>query len=181
MAYSLMGLFDVTMPVLYGEGAERAFYRLQVEIVKRSDDQSILAWRALPEFDDLPPLRSLFARSPGEFSSNVQAKNQHNRTRMTFVGGDLSIELLLCPCTFISEQNLHYSKGILGILDCVTDDFLTRPAIFLKEDPKGKRGTEFRRDIEESMWFIGPNGRELMQREEYEINAFKGVYAPLHA
>jgi len=44
MAYSLMGIFDVNMPLLYGEGAERAFSRLQEQIIKTTDDQSILAW-----------------------------------------------------------------------------------------------------------------------------------------
>ncbi|KAI8715236.1 HET domain-containing protein [Fusarium sp. LHS14.1] len=42
-AYCLMGIFDVNMPLLYGEG-DKAFFRLQQEIMKTSDDQSILAW-----------------------------------------------------------------------------------------------------------------------------------------
>jgi hypothetical protein len=33
MAYCLMGMFDVNMPLLYGEG-DRAFIRLQEEILK---------------------------------------------------------------------------------------------------------------------------------------------------
>jgi hypothetical protein len=43
VAYCLMGLFSVNMPLLYGEGP-RAFMRLQEEIMKISDDQSIFAW-----------------------------------------------------------------------------------------------------------------------------------------
>jgi Heterokaryon incompatibility protein (HET) len=42
-AYSLLGLFDVHMPLMYGEGW-KAFRRLQEEIIKQSPDQSILAW-----------------------------------------------------------------------------------------------------------------------------------------
>jgi hypothetical protein len=42
-AYCLMGLFDVNMPLLYGEG-RKAFIRLQQEIVKVTNDQSILVW-----------------------------------------------------------------------------------------------------------------------------------------
>lgn len=42
MAYCLIGLFGVNMPMLYGEGA-RAFLRLQEEIMKQSDDQSLQA------------------------------------------------------------------------------------------------------------------------------------------
>jgi hypothetical protein len=44
MAYCLMGLFDITMPMLYGEGT-KAFLRLQEEIIKQSPDMSIFAWR----------------------------------------------------------------------------------------------------------------------------------------
>ncbi|KAF2499418.1 hypothetical protein BU16DRAFT_454367, partial [Lophium mytilinum] len=43
MAYCLLGLFDVNMPMLYGEG-KKAFVRLQEEILKTSDDHSIFAW-----------------------------------------------------------------------------------------------------------------------------------------
>ena len=42
-AYSLMGLLDVNMPMLYGEG-KKAFHRLQLEIIRMSNDQSIFAW-----------------------------------------------------------------------------------------------------------------------------------------
>lgn len=42
-AYSLMGLFDVNMPLIYGEG-EKAFMRLQEEIIQRSTDQTVFAW-----------------------------------------------------------------------------------------------------------------------------------------
>ncbi|PIL33366.1 hypothetical protein GSI_03984 [Ganoderma sinense ZZ0214-1] len=42
-AYSLMGIFDVNMPTIYGEGS-KAFLRLQVEILKQCPDQSIFAW-----------------------------------------------------------------------------------------------------------------------------------------
>lgn len=41
-AYSLMGLFGVNMPLLYGEGS-RAFRRLQLEILRQSHDESIFA------------------------------------------------------------------------------------------------------------------------------------------
>ncbi|KAM5356660.1 hypothetical protein ACJ41O_003306 [Fusarium nematophilum] len=42
-AYSLMGIFDVNMPLIYGEGY-KAFYRLQIEIMKFTDDESLFAW-----------------------------------------------------------------------------------------------------------------------------------------
>ncbi|KAI0372722.1 HET-domain-containing protein [Pilatotrama ljubarskyi] len=42
-AYSLMGIFGVNMPTIYGEGGN-AFVRLQEEILKQVPDQSIFAW-----------------------------------------------------------------------------------------------------------------------------------------
>jgi hypothetical protein len=43
IAYCLLDIFGVNMPLLYGEG-QRAFTRLQEEIIKRSDDESIFVW-----------------------------------------------------------------------------------------------------------------------------------------
>ncbi|KAF4339544.1 ankyrin repeat-containing protein [Fusarium beomiforme] len=43
-AYSLMGIFGINMPLLYGEG-DKAFYRLQEEIMRASDDHSLFAWK----------------------------------------------------------------------------------------------------------------------------------------
>jgi hypothetical protein len=42
-AYCLLGIFGVQMPLLYGEGSY-AFVRLQEEVLKRTDEDSILAW-----------------------------------------------------------------------------------------------------------------------------------------
>ena len=42
-AYSLMGLLDVNMPMLYGKG-KKAFHRLQLEIIRTLNDHSIFAW-----------------------------------------------------------------------------------------------------------------------------------------
>lgn len=44
-AYCLLGLFGVNMPLLYGEGKERAFRRLQEEIMKYSNNHSLFAWK----------------------------------------------------------------------------------------------------------------------------------------
>lgn len=45
IAYSLMGIFDVNMPMIYGEGS-KAFARLQEEIIRTYEDPSIFAWQA---------------------------------------------------------------------------------------------------------------------------------------
>ncbi|KAF9881118.1 hypothetical protein CkaCkLH20_01268 [Colletotrichum karsti] len=72
VAYCLLGLFDINMPLLYGEG-ERAFVRLQQEIIKQFSGQSILAWgmnRPLTvgslRSKSSPP--TIFAPSPVEFA-----------------------------------------------------------------------------------------------------------------
>ena len=66
-AYSLLGLFGVYMPMLYGEG-DRAFMRLQEEIMKISDDRSIFCWASLTA----PPstYRGLLARGTIEFAKS---------------------------------------------------------------------------------------------------------------
>ena len=56
MAYSLMEIFGVQMPTLYGEGKESAFRRLQEEIVRYSTDHSIFAWCIPPSLPPPPPL-----------------------------------------------------------------------------------------------------------------------------
>ncbi|KAI4933260.1 hypothetical protein J4E85_003665 [Alternaria conjuncta] len=66
MAYCLIGLFDVSMPMLYGEGAEKAFFRLQEEIIHNSNDLSLFAWTAA---NGSSTYRGILARSPEEFAS----------------------------------------------------------------------------------------------------------------
>ena len=74
LAYSLMGLFNVHMPLLYGEGAQNAFVRLQSEIAKLTNDQSLFAWGAWPlSIDDIGEDAlivggSLYAQHPSRFA-----------------------------------------------------------------------------------------------------------------
>ncbi|ROW05456.1 hypothetical protein VSDG_00608 [Cytospora chrysosperma] len=60
IAYCLLGIFSINMPLLYGEG-ERAFIRLQEEIIRTSDDHSVLA------FDTVLSRNSLLADHPRLF------------------------------------------------------------------------------------------------------------------
>ncbi|KAI6143093.1 heterokaryon incompatibility protein-domain-containing protein [Pisolithus tinctorius] len=60
-AYSLMGLFGVNMPMLYGEG-KKAFERLQLEIIRVSSDQSMFAWDP-----QKPRSGSVLAEDPSDF------------------------------------------------------------------------------------------------------------------
>jgi hypothetical protein len=76
LAYSLLGIFGIQMPLLYGEG-ERAFVRLQEEIMKVSDDYSLFAWRSQESSNEL------LATSPRAFinSGNIVQLRAFNRYR----------------------------------------------------------------------------------------------------
>lgn len=72
-SYCLLGIFDVTMPLLYGEG-EVAFRRLQQEILKATEDQTIFLWHSYTfdptEMGDILPTfikRGFLATSPHDF------------------------------------------------------------------------------------------------------------------
>ncbi|KAJ4992315.1 hypothetical protein SVAN01_02334 [Stagonosporopsis vannaccii] len=45
LAYCLFGIFNVHMPLLYGERLKAAFRRLQLHILETDDDTSIFAWK----------------------------------------------------------------------------------------------------------------------------------------
>lgn len=64
LAYCLLGLFEVNLALLYGEG-QKSFRRLQEEIIRTSNDQSIFAWK----HRDLRPMSTvaMLAQSPAEF------------------------------------------------------------------------------------------------------------------
>jgi hypothetical protein len=71
IAYCMLGLFDVYMPLLYGEG-EKAFYRLQLELLKTYQDDSLLAWSFNDEVEKacsatLSAMMGPFATSPSCF------------------------------------------------------------------------------------------------------------------
>lgn len=78
-AYCLLGIFDINMPLLYGE-EDKAFRRLQEEIIRSTDDLSIFAWK-LPEHDESIDQLSvqekddlicgILAKSPGDFAACI--------------------------------------------------------------------------------------------------------------
>ncbi|KAL6906939.1 HET domain protein [Trichoderma evansii] len=78
MAYSLLGIFEVNMPMIYGEGS-RAFLRLQEEIAKDKNDPSLFAWRATATAGNskIQTHHGIFASMPADFrdSGSVQLIN----------------------------------------------------------------------------------------------------------
>jgi hypothetical protein len=82
IAYCLLGLFSVNMPMLYGEGP-RAFLRLQEEIMKISDDMSIFAWTDTPAeaaTDGYPDIERV---NPARLGPNVRTADPKSVTTPT--------------------------------------------------------------------------------------------------
>lgn len=108
-AYCLLGLFNVSIPMQYGD-RERAFLRLQEEIIRRSDDPTIFAWdRYFPH----GRRSGLLAHSPASFAACqhiVQAPRLDSQLygfQMTQLG--LSINLFTIP---------YAMHTYLAILEC---------------------------------------------------------------
>ncbi|KAL6791595.1 putative ankyrin repeat-containing protein [Trichoderma sp. SZMC 28012] len=122
-AYCLMGIFGINMPLLYGEG-ERAFIRLQEEIMKISNDHSIFAWRSRDTRG------GLLATSPEAFSDsdNIIHYSPFGDSR--------------APLT-VSSRGMHSALRFIGlgrggfgmaILHCARRDKTTKPlAIYVRD------------------------------------------------
>ncbi|KAF8219215.1 hypothetical protein L208DRAFT_1227448, partial [Tricholoma matsutake] len=61
VAYYLIGIFNIPLSITYGEG-QRAFYRLQVEIMQCSHDRGLFAWNGSPSLHN-----TMFAAEPEAF------------------------------------------------------------------------------------------------------------------
>lgn len=138
-AYSLLGIFDVSMAMLYGEG-EGSFTRLQEEIIKHSDDHSIFAWdRGLEGY--FGGHSGLLATSPSQF---VKCRNVVQSSRglpstggfsLTNVG--LSIQLITLPWTM---------ETYLAILNCSIKNYTQdRLGIFLERLSSSQDAEQFAR------------------------------------
>ena len=113
-AYSLMGIFGINMPLLYGKG-DKAFIRLQEEIMKKSDDQSLFAWRCSDFSSDEG--RGLLATGPEDFADSasivgftmkawtlgydygVNFKHVETAHTATSRGIELALQFQPCECT----------------------------------------------------------------------------------
>lgn len=125
-AYCLLGLFGVNMPLLYGEGKERAFRRLQEEIMKYSDDHSLFAWKHQVAQKDGS---GLLAGSPDCFKETgayVHKPGRDNNKPFQMTNKGISIDLYLQR-----DQNdyvasidcLHGNNHYLGMyLECLSSE-----------------------------------------------------------
>jgi len=118
MAYSLLGIFDINMPLLYGEGGEKAFLRLQEEIARKSDDQSIFAWKLERRY----AVHGLFAPSPAAFAESsdiIPCPNHGPATPFTMTNRGLRIQL---PLSQHPRSDMY--AGALSCMDKRTENRL---------------------------------------------------------
>lgn len=125
VAYCLLGIFDVNMPLLYGEG-NKAFTRLQEEIIKNNSDLSIFGWTSEESClsvisqpvlkdgckfncdhgdDNRDDFYSVLATSPSEFltppSYNIMQSVEHSVTNRGIKIYCSLLEICLQGCPFI--------------------------------------------------------------------------------
>ncbi|KAK6865381.1 HET-domain-containing protein [Apiospora arundinis] len=148
IAYSLMGLFDVNMPLLYGEG-KKAFTRLQEEILKDTDDQTILAWTVPADSERSFNTVGILAETPADFASSaslIQVFPELSKpSTMTNLGLSVHLPLMTRDYSALS----HLCRGFLttetevvsAILNCgrsPTDLVIIR---LLRVKPRGLAGS----------------------------------------
>ena len=138
MAYCLLGIFNIHMPLLYGEG-KQAFIRLQEEIISNTADDSILAWGLHTEMLDslgrvpaivahqMKPKSSfepILANSPENFrdcGGLEYASLPYKSAAFTMTNLGLEIQLPLVPVrgSFRYELGGQYDGfGWVGLLSC---------------------------------------------------------------
>jgi hypothetical protein len=116
LAYCMLGIFEINMPLLYGEGIQ-SFVRLQEEIIKKNHDQTIFCWEWDPSVvpvdwgNILAPSPSLFTSATKIFRPYVNDFNDSfEATPYTLTNLGLSIKL-----PFIHTTNPYYVCAVLDV------------------------------------------------------------------
>lgn len=116
-AYCLMGLFGIYMPMLYGEG-EKAFIRLQEEIMKIEDDHSLFAWRSKDQGGILANSPDAFAESGNILRTGSFYADTSSLLTLSHKGVHLSLPfftksqgkgLAILNCTEIGKENMQFT------------------------------------------------------------------------
>ncbi|KAI1456324.1 HET-domain-containing protein [Annulohypoxylon moriforme] len=158
-AYSLIGLFNVNMPMLYGEGGTKAFLRLQEAIIKTSDDHSIFAWEGLHSSG------GLLAESPDAFRKKEMRPRRQQRSGnspFSMTNRGLSITLNLTPWTL---------DTYMALLNCECRDFSL---------PSGQVGIFLRRNTADDQYSrVAVDGKELCTLAQFEEFQQKFIAVPL--
>ena len=126
LAYCMLGLFDVNIPLLYGEGSKKAFYRLQEEIMKYSMDQSILAWEA-HAIGRRPYFLGILAHSPADFTDSADVvcfRGEGEPFEMTNKGLRVTLPVIPRPDSPYLEVALNCRRK--DDLDCPISLYLSK-------------------------------------------------------
>lgn len=127
MAYCLMGLFSVNMPLLYGEGRARSFIRLQIEILQATDDQTIFAWSAPPGEKYYREASGLLAESPEYFQDAPSMYPMPNwyqpesSTPWSMTNRGLMVQLYLRASKSGTNAKGESADDFVAVLDCCAD------------------------------------------------------------
>lgn len=164
IAYSLMGLFNVFMPMLYGEGS-RAFTRLQEEIMKQTEDYTIFAWRA--SYLD-GSHRGILAHSPDEFLEYANVVSRYNEEyhehehppALNSRGLLIDMPLLLQPS--FDNTYLAWVCCLEPANDGTASEEKTLLCIWLKELPPKARTSEARTPASRKFGRIFPGKLERL-------------------
>lgn len=115
IAYCLLGIFNIHMPMLYGEG-DAAFGRLQQEIMKTSDDHSIFAWSLQGTEREL--CTGALAPSPQAFLSCGSLVRDDATGRLPFaitnLGISIELSLMRSWCERIFLVGLNCARELRG-------------------------------------------------------------------
>ncbi|KAI0430790.1 hypothetical protein F5Y09DRAFT_306881 [Xylaria sp. FL1042] len=108
-AYSLLGIFNVNMPLLYGEG-KKAFSRLQEEIIKQLDDHSIFAWTVTEDDSRFLEPSDILAESPMDFarSSTMVPYNVEVGRLSAMTKRGLYMHLFVQPVTLPETTHIRW-------------------------------------------------------------------------
>ncbi|KAG2116132.1 hypothetical protein DEU56DRAFT_840546 [Suillus clintonianus] len=102
VAYSLMGIFDVCIPITYGEGAQRAFFRLIEAIMQVSNDPGVLYWAGKPA--QIHGLSTAFPSAPACYvgrPDNIRSLADEKR-EFSLTNRGLRIQLLVIPVDLVT-------------------------------------------------------------------------------
>ena len=138
-AYSLFGIMDVNMPLLYGEGGSKAFLRLQDAIIHQSTDQSIFAWDAPPGF--VESRERLLAPSPRCFMNCGKIRRRRgtaSESSFTITNKGLEITLPIVRRRLYEDPACPYAT--LGILDCKYEGSADVLALVMSQHPFNVQG-----------------------------------------
>jgi hypothetical protein len=158
IAYCLLGIFGINMPMLYGEG-DGAFIRLQEEIIRKTDDHSIFAWRGFPGSDFKANL-GLLAAIPAYFSGSGNIIRAKNLIATPFSMTNKGIRLNL------RIKREGETDKYLAVFDCQEEDRkATYLGVLLKQLPGSE--DEFRRDSPHVLCHI--DAAEISDFEKQDI------------